>query len=445
MKFVKRTPRYDSLKNVDGIKKFFQQGQHEFFQFMINFLNVEEVRLQSCKLEELKAWLRCKEISNLMDVPDRDDEICVVSQIFVNNELICYFPYVLKGRDVKSFLHIKSFIPKLAEAVSDQISLSYLLAFNGGDWIFGENLARLIVSNCISANTYDGMKYAHLIEKVEQLASSTFEGDFFPTGAIVSYDTSKYKDGFFEFIEKRELDEINKREWLLANGRETFYLLDSNTVSRGIYRRKADSSSDFIGRYFDGFFLNKKLNAPDFIIRAVGPNEISISDSDGKEFVKIENVWRYRHSKRFTKFLTDMLDVDYKLSYAILYYTIWCSRNHISSIIWIPRDASDEAISELTTPNRVKIWKSQLSILDESHQVLIEKILASDGAIVIDKKGDVQYESVFADMSKSHISKAKLTGSGETATRLLAQNGVAVKISQDGSIKIFSGTEKICY
>lgn len=48
-------------------------------------------------------------------------------------------------------------------------------------------------------------------------------------------------------------------------------------------------------------------------------------------------------------------------------------------------------------------------------------------------------------MSHDSYSVVKLSGSGETATRLLAQNGVAVKISQDGSIKIFSESEKVYY
>lgn len=83
--------------------------------------------------------------------------------------------------------------------------------------------------------------------------------------------------------------------------------------------------------------------------------------------------------------------------------------------------------------------------MNEDHQVLIEKILASDGAIVINKDGKIIFESVFADMSNGESSVAKLAGSGETAAKLLARNGIAVKISQDGTIKVFSGDEKIYY
>lgn len=231
----------------------------------------------------------------------------------------------------------------------------------------------------------------------------------------------------------------------MANGKETFFLLDSNTNSKGIYRKSMVESSDYISRFFDDYYLTNDLKTPDFIVRTVGPNEISVSDSDGKEFVKVENIWRYRHHKNITQFMVERLHIEYKVSYAILLYILKCSRNHISSIIWLPEDCSEKAISKLTTNNRVKIWNSELSIRNESHQVLIDKILASDGAMVINKEGNIIFESVFADMRNNSSSVVKLAGSGETAARLLGMNGIAIKISQDGTIKVFSGNEKLYY
>lgn len=445
MKFDKNEPKIQCIKKLDNFNRFLQLGQEELCDFLKKLLNLDQIRIQSCELKELKEWLNVESIAEVMDVPKEDDEICVVSQIKVNDELIAYFPYVLKGRNVKIYLSIKSFISKLAEAISDQITLCYLQDFRGGELIFGENLARIIVSNCISTRKYDGIKFAHLIEKMEQLAASTFEGEFFPTGVIVCSDSTKYKDNYFEFRTQRDIDTLDKREWFLANGKETFFLLDSNTNSKGIYRKSMVESSDYISRFFDDYYLTNDLKTPDFIVRTVGPNEISVSDSDGKEFVKVENIWRYRHHKNITQFMVKRLHIEYKVSYAILLYILKCSRNHISSIIWLPEDCSEKAISKLTTNNRVKIWNSELSIRNESHQVLIDKILASDGAMVINKEGNIIFESVFADMRNNSSSVVKLAGSGETAARLLGMNGIAIKISQDGTIKVFSGNEKLYY
>lgn len=445
MKYMNDIPQEDCISNLVHFSQFLRQGQNEFCNFLINFLNLEEVRIQVCSLDVLKDWLKVENLDVVIEVPERDDEICVVSQIQVNGDLISYFPYVLKGRYVKTYSKAKSFLTKLSEAISDQISLCYLQDFRGGDWMFGESLARMIVANCISERKYDGIKFAHLIEKMEQMAVSTFEGEFFPTGVIVSSDFSKYKDNYFEFKTERDINNLDKREWFLANGQESFFLLDSNCKTRGIYRKSMPSSKNFISRYFDEYYLSNDLQAPDFVVRTVGPNEISVSDTDNKEFVKIENVWRYRHRKNITQFLVEHLDIEYNVSYAILYYILKCSRNHISSILWIPLDSSEETIKNYTTSNRVNIWKRKLNLLDESHQVMLEKILASDGAIVIEKNGQVLYESVFADMKESTIEKEKLVGSGETAARFLAKNGVAIKISQDGMIKIYAGDEKIYY
>lgn len=435
MKFIKNTPKVNCLNALDNFRQFLQLGQCEFYNFLKNFLNLEQVRIQTCEIDDLKKWLKVESLDEAMAVPENDNEICVVSQIQANGELIAYFPYVLRGVYVKRYLEIKSFLPKLAEAISDQITLCYLQGFKGGDWLFGENLAKIIVSNCISTKKYDGIKFAHLIEKIEQLAASTFESQFFSTGAIVCFDSTKYRTNYFEFKKRKNLDTLNKREWFLANGRESFLILDSNTNCSGIFRKSMPSSSNFIDSYFDDYYLSKDLMPPDFIVRTVGPNELSVSDSDGKEFVKVENVWRYRHRKNITQFWVKKLGIEYDVSYAILYYVLKCSRNHISSIIWIPNDCSDETIKKFTTSNRISLWNRQLSILNESHQVLVDKILASDGAVVVDKDGNIPYESVFADMNLAKASTDGLVGSGETAAQFLGENGVCIKISQDGTIK----------
>ena len=57
------------------------------------------------------------------------------------------------------------------------------------------------------------------------------------------------------------------------------------------------------------------------------------------------------------------------------------------------------------------------------------------GATVIDKNGKIRYFGCIADISK--VTAGGIKGTGETAASLLAQNGMAIKISQDGPIKIF--------
>ena len=84
---------------------------------------------------------------------------------------------------------------RIAEAISEQLTACYLQKFKGGDWLFGDKFAQMLIANCVSSNLHNGIKFAHLIEKIEQLSVSTFEGEYFSTGVIVSSNFAKYFQG----------------------------------------------------------------------------------------------------------------------------------------------------------------------------------------------------------------------------------------------------------
>lgn len=256
---------------------------------------------------------------------------------------------------------------------------------------------------------------------------------------------SKYKSCYLTFLKERELNNIDKREWFLADGVNSFFLFNRNSLCNKIYMRPVSKGKSFIDSFFENYYLSKKIKSGDFVLKTIGPNEVSIFDSDEKEFVQIESKWKFRHHKNFTSYLVNKLQMEYKVAHAVLYYALKCSQKHISSIIWIPNNLDDSEIEKLTMPNRIKIWKEKLNVMNENHEALINKVLASDGAIVLDKDGNLCYESVFANMNSYLSMNMQLSGSGETATRLLASNGIAIKISQDGAIKIYCRDEKWCY
>lgn len=89
----------------------------------------------------------------------------------------------------------KNFFPRIAEAISEQLTACYFQKFKGGDWLFGDKFAQMLIANCVSSNLHNGIKFAHLIEKIEQLSVSTFEGEYFSTGVIVSSNFAKYFQG----------------------------------------------------------------------------------------------------------------------------------------------------------------------------------------------------------------------------------------------------------
>ena len=131
MKYISGTPKENCISNLKHFDQFLTSGRNEFCDFLVKFLNLEEVRIQAMNLDVLKKWLKVENLDVVMEVPERDDEICIVSQIQVNGDLISYFPYVLKGMYVKIYFKARSFLTKLSEAISDQISLCYLQDFRG--------------------------------------------------------------------------------------------------------------------------------------------------------------------------------------------------------------------------------------------------------------------------------------------------------------------------
>ena len=68
-------------------------------------------------------------------------------------------------------------------------------------------------------------------------------------------------------------------------------------------------------------------------------------------------------------------------------------------------------------------------------------MLSSDGATVIRDTGEIEAFGCMVDMSGAEPTGIK--GTGETAAGILAKNGFAIKISQDGTIKVFlNGRDK---
>ena len=114
MKFENETPKVSCINSLAGFNHFLQHGQTKFCQFLINFLNLKEVRIQANDINVLMKWLHVDSLDIAMEVPGCEDEICVVSQIKTNNELVAYFPYVLKGQFVKKYLNAKSLLTKLS-------------------------------------------------------------------------------------------------------------------------------------------------------------------------------------------------------------------------------------------------------------------------------------------------------------------------------------------
>ena len=78
--------------------------------------------------------------------------------------------------------------------------------------------------------------------------------------------------------------------------------------------------------------------------------------------------------------------------------------------------------------------------MDKSFTNHIIRYLSSDGATIIDKNGLLQYFGCIIDLNKIEVKGIK--GTGESAAGALSSNGISLKISQDGTIKLFNEKKK---
>ena len=213
------------------------------------------------------------------------------------------------------------------------------------------------------------------------------------------------------------------------DGEKSFYLTDLKSSIHYLYQYK---KSDEV--YVNKLVLHDALHGHDFLIRTTNGRELSIITAKGKEFIYQENAWRYRDydllHQRILKVLPSLNDEVYE---SILYYVLYCSKNDTSSIIWIV-DSKEQIHSSKILKTYNRFTRSNLSIIDIGHGSIIKRLLSSDGAVAISQTGDILYYGCIVDLSKIDVRGVK--GTGETAASVLARKGVAIKISQDGCIKV---------
>lgn len=302
----------------------------------------------------------------------------------------------------------------------------------------GDRLIVRLIGKQMEPSGYSSSKVMHMVDKFISLRSTTFEGKHFSTGMLLTHS-------LHDFIKKGEegrsgellslntshgyLKKINNRFWYMADGFRTFYVTDLKSDIRHLF-----VYTDVEGNHFKNMVLYKTLKGGDVLIRTEAGREVSVITSDGLEFVNQENCWRYRDYELLKKRIMKVVKICDEVYNSLLYYVLYCSKNDISSLIWIPEDISkySESIKEGTAN---QLATSSFNITDQAYSSLLKRILSSDGATVIRLTGEVEAYGCMVETAQAKVSGVK--GTGETAAGLLAKNGVAIKISQDGTIKVF--------
>ena len=433
-----------NIFNLRGYHNLKNSGQSLMIDFISNLLGCE-VHLYHVPIKKFEESFGIDISSNIFQsCYTIDDNTKVIKiKVYEKKNIVAIMPVVLIGENVKRIEN--RYLEDLCNTLSKQMTICYNNSFHGGTLLFGEQLEKLVIGTCVCAKKYDYTRIIYLIELIEKLSTTTFEGSYFTTGFILSRSLYAYKgktrngklirqNQYSDLIRKPSID---KRFWYLVDGKESFYIMDQNLIIKDLFIRS--HALDTWDVFFSSHLLMGTLLGDDIAFRAIGPNEISIVNSIGIEFVKIENKWRLRNFNSINAYFECAWHANDKVREALIYYITLCSRKHISSIIWIPDVCDNLSIDQLISTKN-KLFEKPLNITEQNHSGPINRILSSDGVTIIDKTGDILYCGCIV---KLDVEASKgLMGTGESAARTLSQNGVAVKISQDGNIKIFSNPAK---
>ena len=307
--------------------------------------------------------------------------------------------------------------------------------------LFNETLAKEIIIGYFGRGSYDISKVAYLVDLFMGLRSTTFEGKYFSTGLILTRSlfafskAEKYdKRGKFIRLAKGKLnvdltDRQNTRFWYLVDGFNTFFLTDLKKTINSIFLYDGTDND-----YVSEMVLNKTLQGADALFRVSNGRELSIIDSDGIEFIHQEKAWKYRDYEALKKCILSRMPHVAGFYDTLIKYVLDCSKSDTSSIIWFPREI-DKIDEIILAESKNAFSERSLNFKDGNVRPIIKRLLSSDGATVIDLDGKIRFFGCITDNSKAKANGIK--GTGETAASLLAQNGLAIKISQDGPIKIF--------
>lgn len=430
---------YKDIKKFEGFDILREHGlgllketTETFFNCKVSFL-FEPVR-QAKKHFEI----------NLHENPKRgcypinDDCFFIYARVLDENVLTSGLGLILRGTGIS--LH-KNFMNHFEGALTSNLSKSYKKWFEDCSLIFGDELLLHSICNFSSRGVIDYRRFYHIANLFLKLRTTTFENEPFSTGLIVTKSHHAYRGKNGEdrggsthsLSGKRSLKstfKIDKRFWYLADGKQCFLvggkdLYISHLFVLGESYKELD--------YVDSNFLSLTLKGGDILFRTEGDGNLSIISSENIEFMFLENQWRIRDYQLISRYLGQVIK-DSETINRLLFFVLYCSRSHASTVVWVPGDIKN--IKEYVKPDTLnRFIDDRISIRDTKYTNHIFRCLASDGATIISANGELLHFGCIVDVSRLDIKGLK--GTGESAAQILSENGIAIKVSEDGTIKLF--------
>lgn len=435
------------MKNVSELKGYFnfhQRGRVIFEDLLSSFLNCR-VNIQIHKIEEFEKGMGIDITSNIMrncyTWGARKDEMIIVPKVFSNDHnVLAVLPIRLSGPGIHTFP--QKYLDRITKAISVCLTECAKSRFHNSTTIFGPEFESIIIPYCLTSNSKETKKFSYLVSLISKLSRTTFESNEFSTAFIYTRSGHEYsrniRSGTLLQLKNTynilKAVGIDKRFWYLCDGIYSAYIINNNFEITSMYLRDGTSHG-----FLDGYSWRYTLQGADILFRVTGLNQISIIDSDGIELCFSENKWKIRNYNTIINIIEENSGIAHEVVDALISNIIFCSQNKISSIIWLPENIAK--ISDFLVKEEMH-FKQPISIKNSQNKSIVERIISSDGVSIVDNIGNIIAHGSIVSLNK--VDNEGLVGTGESAAKLLAHNGVAIKISQDGNIKVlYSNGEKM--
>lgn len=433
---------YKDLGNLGPYQNFYEGGAFFLLKETIEHFFHCEVTIYPYPSKKIKSTFNIDIHANPRRgfYPIDSDNVLLIARILEGKKMIAAIGFHLKGRRIAQNVKL---LNKFEGALSGTFSKEFHNRFHTASLTFGDELIKRTITNYVSKGYYDFRQVQHLIDYFFKLRTTSFEGKFFSTGAILTKAVHDFTDNertkrsgqthpLSEWIRLKNSNKIDKRLWYLADGKKSFFLGTKNLDFTNLFVLDASYTAT---NYLDAHSLALTLKGGDTLFKIENEKLFSINTSSGFEFLFFENQWKFRNYGFLKEILKENITADESVIESIIFYVLSCSKKQISSILWFPADLStvDEMV-QIKTKNT--FLNAKVNLTNKSFIPHIFRVLSSDGATIIDREGNICFIGVIVDLSKISIDGFK--GTGESAASALAVNGMSIKISQDGNIKIFT-------
>lgn len=425
-----------------GNLKYFSNFKRDSLAILINHLEdflSAEVAYYLYPVKQLNIHYNI----NILENPKRgvyhidENHVIIIPKVYYNKEIIARIAFSIKKPKVSID---KKLFNILEGAISKNLTHTYIFGFRDTIQYFDDSLIERVIANYFSKGYYNPSRLIYLFNYFHKLRTTSFEGNFFSTGMILTraghafgekHNQNRYGKAH-ALISKYEIEgkPLDRRFWFMVDGKQSYFLCNRNMSITHLFNLTSEKESEF--NYINSLTLPKTLMGGDVLLRIESEKELSVINSEGIEFIYQENKWKYRNYNFIEELIKSNISFN-KDSYDLLiFYILYCSKNGISSIIWIPEDLQ-EVDKILKTKNR--LFRNNINVSNREYSNIIIRFLSSDGATIIDSNGNICYFGCIVDLSKTKI--IGVQGTGENAAGALSSNGISIKVSQDGTIKLY--------